>query len=98
MSKEIEIAREYAHTWVFETNGHRWSNNNNECGDNFESYLKGYEQAHLRTKELEEDFIVWCLIHAQWDRRNRLTWKGDGKAITVNELKDLYEKQKNNNI
>lgn len=27
--------------WVFEDNGHRWSNNNNECGDNFGSFVKG---------------------------------------------------------
>ena len=39
-------------TWVFDINGHKWSNNNNECGDNFESYCTGFraaEQEHQAT-------------------------------------------------
>jgi len=30
-----------AEEWVFEKNGHRWSNNDNTAGDNFESFLEG---------------------------------------------------------
>lgn len=36
-----DTAQSAADTWVFETNGHRWSNNNNEAGDNHESFLAG---------------------------------------------------------
>lgn len=40
---EIEKAAEAgADKWVFETNGHTWSNNNNEAGDNFGSYKSGF--------------------------------------------------------
>jgi hypothetical protein len=30
-----------AHEWVFETNGHKWSNNDNTAGDNFSSFIAG---------------------------------------------------------
>jgi len=36
-----ETLEEAADKWVFETNGHKWSNNNNEAGDNFGSFKAG---------------------------------------------------------
>lgn len=30
-----------AHEWVFETNGHKWSNNDDTAGDNFGSFIAG---------------------------------------------------------
>jgi hypothetical protein len=41
-SKIYEAANKY----VFEDNGHKWSNNNNECGDNFGSFLEGARYQH----------------------------------------------------
>lgn len=38
-----EDIREAATKWVFETNGDKWSNNNNECGDNLGSFIAGAE-------------------------------------------------------
>ena len=42
---EMEISdediREGAEKWVFETNGHKWSNNNDEAGDNYGSFMEG---------------------------------------------------------
>ena len=37
--------REAAIKWVFETNGDKWSNNNNECGDNLGSFIAGAKWA-----------------------------------------------------
>lgn len=46
---------ELAEKYVFETNGHRWSNNNNECGDNFGSFKAGFNacRAELRAENAE---------------------------------------------
>ncbi len=40
-----EQIREAAEEWVFETNGHKWSNNNNEAGDNCGSFIAGVKWA-----------------------------------------------------
>ena len=31
--------------WVFETNGDKWSNNNNEVGDNYGSFKSGFQKS-----------------------------------------------------
>ena len=49
-SSELQIAAE---EWVFEKNGHKWSNNNDEAGDNFGSFLAGAEWVLARRKENE---------------------------------------------
>lgn len=51
-----EIAKSAAETWVFETNGHRWSNNDDTAGDNYGSFLAGFIAGHLagRVTGLEE--------------------------------------------
>ena len=38
--RKIDILKA-AEKWVFETNGHRWSNNDATAGDNFGSFLAG---------------------------------------------------------
>lgn len=38
-----ELIDQAAEKYVFETNGHKWSNNNDECGDNFGSFKQGCE-------------------------------------------------------
>ena len=38
MDKELDGA---AQKWVFETNGHKWSNNDNTAGDNYGSFKEG---------------------------------------------------------
>ena len=45
-----------ADKWVFETNGHKWSNNNNEAGDNFGSFIAGFKEAE-KTLYSEEDLF-----------------------------------------
>jgi hypothetical protein len=42
MKKEIEKA---AVKWVFETNGEKWSNNDNTAGDNYGSFIAGAKWA-----------------------------------------------------
>jgi hypothetical protein len=40
ISETIEDA---ANKWVFETNGHKWSNNDDTAGDNYGSFIAGAE-------------------------------------------------------
>lgn len=48
-NKNIEDA---AHKWVFETNSHKWSNNDNTAGDNYGSFLEGSKcQKQISEKE-----------------------------------------------
>ncbi len=42
---EDELIR-LADEWVFITNGNKWSNNNNEAGDNYGSFKAGYKAAY----------------------------------------------------
>ena len=61
------------------------------------SWNEATDQAAAAIMELvdkeDESFLVWCFIHASWARRDGLTWKGDGKVITLLELKELYHEQ-----
>lgn len=34
-----------ADEWVFETNGHKWSNNDDTAGDNYGSFKAGFQKA-----------------------------------------------------
>lgn len=43
ISKGKDPIIEAAEKWVFETNGHKWSNNNDEAGDNYSSFKAGAE-------------------------------------------------------
>jgi hypothetical protein len=43
-----EEIREGAEKWVFETNGMKWSNNDNTAGDNFSSFMAGVKWLIVR--------------------------------------------------
>ena len=70
---QLEVGKEYkqevfelgeeildaAHEWVFETNGHNWSNNDDTVGDNYGSFIAGAEwQAKtMYSKEAVEEMF-----------------------------------------
>ena len=51
---KIETIEESAEKWVFETNGHKWSNNDNSAGDNYGSFIAGFKCCQEQTYS-EED-------------------------------------------
>jgi len=51
---------ELAQEWVFDINGHKWSNNNDTGGDNYGSFKAGYNKAREKYKYTEDD--VWKAI------------------------------------
>jgi hypothetical protein len=62
----IETLEDFAEKWVFETNGHKWSNNDDTAGDNYGSFIAGFKEAEKRLYSKEDlikaiDFIPYHL-------------------------------------
>lgn len=55
MEKELE---DFAEKWVFETNGHKWSNNDDTAGDNYGSFINGAKWQKNRLFTNEEVIII----------------------------------------
>lgn len=53
-----ETIEEAADKWIFETNGHRWSNNDDTAGDNYGSFKAGAEWMRQQMESLK-DFETW---------------------------------------
>jgi flavodoxin len=60
-----ETLEKLADKWVFETNGHKWSNNNNEAGDNFGSFIAGFKEAE-KTLYSEEEVLNLLIECSKW--------------------------------
>jgi hypothetical protein len=48
-----ETLEEAAERWVFETNGQKWSNNDDTAGDNYGSFIAGYKLAQEKLCDSE---------------------------------------------
>jgi hypothetical protein len=48
-----------AYKYVFEENGHKWSNNNGEAGDNYGSFIAGFEAVERQQDEMMIKFVEW---------------------------------------
>ena len=53
--------------WVFETNGHKWSNNDNTTGDNYGSFKEGFQKALelMGDKKFSEEQLREAFFHVQ---------------------------------
>jgi hypothetical protein len=52
---KIETMEKGAEKWVFETNGHKWSNNDDTAGDNFSSFIAGAKWQQEQAKKMEKE-------------------------------------------
>ena len=52
--KNKETLEEATEKWVFETNGHKWSNNDDTAGDNYGSFIAGAKWKQERSYSEEE--------------------------------------------
>ena len=91
MDKELE---ESAEKWVFETNGHKWSNNDDTAGDNYGSYKEGFNKAMDLNKEnaftlsdLKEQLIQLNTAVTQLIAHSAQTAENSGAAVKA--TKDL---------
>jgi hypothetical protein len=80
---------EAADKWVFETNGHKWSNNNNEAGDNFGSFIAGFKEAEKTLYSGEE--VIKLLIYC----KNRFGGSGLEDYTSDSEVIEWFEQIKN---
>lgn len=53
-----ETLDEAAERWVWETNGHKWSNNDDTAGDNYGSFKAGAEWQREQMESLR-DWETW---------------------------------------
>ena len=53
-----ETIEEAADKWVFETNAHKWSNNDDTAGDNYGSFKAGAKWMEDQMEKLK-DFDTW---------------------------------------
>ena len=77
-----ETLEEAALKWVFETNGHKWSNNDNTAGDNYGSFIAGAKHASERMYS-EEDL-----------RRAYTVGKHGGVNQTYYDFDEWFEQNK----
>ena len=59
-SHEQETFDEAALKWVFQTNGHKWSNNDDTAGDNYGSFIAGAKWQTQRMYSEEEVYELLC--------------------------------------
>ena len=101
---KIETIEESAEKWVFETNGHKWSNNNNEAGDNFGSFKEGYKTAQKTLYSDDEvlEVINWYLetflddsLGLNGEDAEQKVKHLSGKGLTKEILNYWFEQYKN---
>lgn len=65
-----ETLEEAAERWVFDTNGHKWSNNDDTAGDNYNSFIKGTKWQMERSYSEEELDLLNKMFNLYWIENN----------------------------
>jgi hypothetical protein len=65
-----ETLEEAAEKWVFETNGHKWSNNDDTAGDNYGSFIKGGN--FMRERMYSEDEVKRIAFDFYYDISHKM--------------------------
>lgn len=63
-----------AEKWVFDTNGHKWSNNDNTAGDNYGSFIEG---AKWESERMYSEEDLKKAFNAGRKQYSKLTWGDD---------------------
>jgi len=66
---------ELAQEWVFDINGHKWSNNDDTGGDNYGSFKAGYNKAREKYKYTEEDIRKAITMARDLEDWQDLVWE-----------------------
>jgi hypothetical protein len=67
-----ETLEEAAEEWAFETNGHKWSNNDGTAGDNYGSFMEGAKWQQERMYSEEE--VLKLLEKSHFVEENIYEW------------------------
>jgi hypothetical protein len=90
--QELEEAAE---KWVFETNGNKWSNNDDTAGDNYGSFIAGFKCCQEQTYSEEEivDFINWIGVNDYRYYSNGWAAMFNKPALTSTQLFEKFKKK-----
>jgi hypothetical protein len=87
---KTQTLEEAAEKWL-ETNGHKWSNNDDTAGDNYGSFIAGAEwQAERMYSEQNISLLEWIRNNAVEVQGG---WQYDNLTYTDKEILEVYYKQ-----
>ena len=78
---------EAAEKWVFETNGSKWSNNDDTAGDNYGSFIAGYKLAQEILYSEEE------VLKMMEDACNEMRFQDKRADDMAKEIFEYYKKK-----
>jgi hypothetical protein len=84
-----ELLHDAADKWVFETNSHKWSNNDDTAGDNYGSFIAG---AEWKKEQMCGDKDI---THLQWiyDRMSNVHGENENYDYML-KFKEIIEQLK----
>jgi hypothetical protein len=76
-----ETMEKGAEKWVFETNGHKWSNNDDTAGDNFSSFIAGAKwQQEKELDRLKEALEILRKFVNEFDEEGEVSYNTRDEA------------------
>ena len=82
------LLRKEAEKWVFETNGHRWSNNDNTAGDNYGSFIAGATSKYVQAEKIKAQILILKNV------QKVMEMNGEYAPEISNEINELNEQLK----
>jgi hypothetical protein len=76
-----ETMEKGAEKWVFETNGHKWSNNDDTAGDSFSSFIAGAKwQQEKELDRLKEALEILRKFVNEFDEEGEVSYNTRDEA------------------
>jgi len=96
--KEVsdEQIQEAADKWVFETNGHRWSNNNDSAGDNYGSFIAGAKWVQENIESTSELRSALSDLESAWNSASTIQGMRMPPTLSTAIVKAIRELHRTN--
>ena len=94
MKKLVEAAEK----WVFDTNSHKWSNNDNTAGDNFGSFIAGakwQKETNFRYIILDDDTYDVFLTNELTEDIEGMIKQGLYRVIDLHTMESINSNRDN---
>ncbi|WP_296683404.1 hypothetical protein [Flavobacterium sp.] len=86
-----ETLEEVAEKWVFETNNHKWSNNDDTAGDNYNSFKEGAKWQINNQDNFAIEFAEWLRINYYNNGEIWIEWNSDDNTHSSKELLEIFK-------
>jgi hypothetical protein len=82
-----ETLEEAAEKWTFETNGHKWSNNDNTAGDNYGSFIAGakYQAERMYSEEEVLEILFEFSCNNDINKKEMKEWFEQFKKVGISK-------------